>query len=234
MSSPFQKQFTAKTPFSVEGNPTEEKLGRETGSTKVTGDVFEGKTTTTTYNQPVVKTDAGDKAYAALSANDKKAQDKKYLSNRTRQKSIKTTGLKPLTTPGLTAELPSSKKIKNRVDPIEKVKYTIAHGKTYGNTGSHASTGYTDAEGAGSMIKSSKTRGSTVIQGVRKSGELTNIFSQQNKSMEGKGISEGMTTVKEDIVAKKNRTFYADKRKKTQAEIKRKREVKKQKLVQKK
>ena len=46
MSSPFQKQFSAKTPFKIEENPTEEKLGRETGSTKTTGDVYKGKETT--------------------------------------------------------------------------------------------------------------------------------------------------------------------------------------------
>ena len=176
MSSPFQKQFTAKTPFTIKGDPTEEKLGRETGSTKTTGDIYKGKETTTTYNQPVETTEAGDEAYAALSDEGKKAQDEKFLSNRTRKKSIKTTGLQPL---------------------------------TYGNTGARAKTGYllgsSGAERAGSMIKTAGSRGSTVIQGVRKSGELVDVFSKQNESMGGRGLSKGLTTAAEDVAAKKKK-----------------------------
>ena len=209
MSSPFQKQFTAKTPFTIEENPTKEKLGRETGSTKTTGDIYKGKETTTTYNQPVETTKAGDEAYAALSDEGKKAQDEKFLSNRTRKKSIKTSGLQPLTTPGITAELPDTGKIKENLDPIEKLKYSTAHGQTYGNTGAHAKTGYllgsSGAERAGSMIKTAGSRGSTVIQGVRKSGELVDVFSKQNESMGGKGLSKGLTTAAEDVAAKKKK-----------------------------
>ena len=209
MSSPFQRQFTAKTPFTIEENPTKEKLGRETGSTKTTGDIYKGKETTTTYNQPVETTKAGDEAYAALSDEGKKAQDEKFLSNRTRKKSIKTSGLQPLTTPGITAELPDTGKIKENLDPIEKLKYSTAHGQTYGNTGAHAKTGYllgsSGAERAGSMIKTAGSRGSTVIQGVRKSGELVDVFSKQNESMGGKGLSKGLTTAAEDIAAKKKK-----------------------------
>ena len=209
MSSPFQRQFTAKTPFTIEENPTKEKLGRETGSTKTTGDIYKGKETTTTYNQPVETTKAGDEAYAALSDEGKKAQDEKFLSNRTRKKSIKTSGLQPLTTPGITAELPDTGKIKENLDPIEKLKYSTAHGQTYGNTGAHAKTGYllgsSGAERAGSMIKTAGSRGSTVVQGVRKSGELVDIFSKQNESMGGKGLSKGLTTAAEDIAAKKKK-----------------------------
>ena len=209
MSSPFQKQFTAKTPFTIEENPTKEKLGRETGSTKTTGDIYKGKKTTTTYNQPVETTEAGDEAYAALSDEGKKAQDEKFLSNRTRKKSIKTSGLQPLTTPGITAELPSTSRIKENLDPIEKLKYSTAHGQTYGNTGAHAKTGYllgsSGAERAGSMIKTAGSRGSTVIQGVRKSGELVDVFSKQNESMGGKGLSKGLTTAAEDVAAKKKK-----------------------------
>ncbi len=209
MSSPFQRQFTAKTPFTIEENPTKEKLGRETGSTKTTGDIYKGKETTTTYNQPVETTKAGDEAYAALSSEGKKAQDEKFLSNRTRKKSIKTSGLQPLTTPGITAELPDTGKIKENLDPIEKLKYSTAHGQTYGNTGAHAKTGYllgsSGAERAGSMIKTAGSRGSTVIQGVRKSGELVDVFSKQNESMGGKGLSKGLTTAAEDVAAKKKK-----------------------------
>ena len=209
MSSPFQKQFTAKTPFTIEENPTKEKLGRETGSTKTTGDIYKGKKTTTTYNQPVETTEAGNKAYAALSDEGKKAQDEKFLSNRTRKKSIKTSGLQPLTTPGITAELPSTSRIKENLDPIEKLKYSTAHGQTYGNTGAHAKTGYllgsSGAERAGSMIKTAGSRGSTVIQGVRKSGELVDVFSKQNESMGGRGLSKGLTTAAEDVAAKKKK-----------------------------
>ena len=209
MSSPFQRQFTAKTPFTIEENPTKEKLGRETGSTKTTGDIYKGKETTTTYNQPVETTKAGDEAYAALSDEGKKAQDEKFLSNRTRKKSIKTSGLQPLTTPGITAELPDTGKIKENLDPIEKLKYSTAHGQTYGNTGAHAKTGYllgsSGAERAGSMIKTAGSRGSTVVQGVRKSGELVDVFSKQNESMGGKGLSKGLTTAAEDIAAKKKK-----------------------------
>jgi len=209
MSSPFQKQFTAKTPFTIEENPTKEKLGRETGSTKTTGDIYKGKETTTTYNQPVETTEAGDEAYAALSDEGKKAQDEKFLSNRTRETSIKTSGLQPLTTPGITAELPSTSRIKESLDPIEKLKYSTAHGQTYGNTGAHAKTGYllgsSGAERAGSMIKTAGSRGSTVIQGVRKSGELVDVFSKQNESMGGRGLSKGLTTAAEDVAAKKKK-----------------------------
>ena len=209
MSSPFQKQFTAKTPFTIEENPTKEKLGRETGSTKTTGDIYKGKKTTTTYNQPVETTEAGDEAYAALSDEGKKAQDEKFLSNRTRETSIKTSGLQPLTTPGITAELPSTSRIKENLDPIEKLKYSTAHGQTYGNTGAHAKTGYllgsSGAERAGSMIKTAGSRGSTVIQGVRKSGELVDVFSKQNESMGGRGLSKGLTTAAEDVAAKKKK-----------------------------
>jgi hypothetical protein len=53
------------------------------------------------------------------------------------------------------------------------------------------------------MIKTAGLRGSTVIQGVRKSGELVDVFSKQNESMGGKGLSKGLTTVAEDIAAKK-------------------------------
>ena len=209
MSSPFQRQFTAKTPFTIEENPTKEKLGRETGSTKTTGDIYKGKETTTTYNQPVETTKAGDEAYAALSDEGKKAQDEKFLSNRTRKKSIKTSGLQPLTTSGITAELPSTSRIKENLDPIEKLKYSTAHGQTYGNTGARAKTGYllgsSGAERAGSMIKTAGSRGSTVIQGVRKSGELVDVFSKQNESMGGKGLSKGLTTAAEDVAAKKKK-----------------------------
>ena len=209
MSSPFQRQFTAKTPFTIEENPTKEKLGRETGSTKTTGDIYKGKETTTTYNQPVETTEAGDEAYAALSDEGKKAQDEKFLSNRTRETSIKTSGLQPLTTPGITAELPSTSRIKENLDPIEKLKYSTAHGQTYGNTGAHAKTGYllgsSGAERAGSMIKTAGSRGSTVIQGVRKSGELVDVFSKQNESMGGRGLSKGLTTAAEDVAAKKKK-----------------------------
>jgi hypothetical protein len=209
MSSPFQRQFTAKTPFTIEENPTKEKLGRETGSTKTTGDIYKGKETTTTYNQPVETTKAGDEAYAALSDEGKKAQDEKFLSNRTRKKSIKTSGLQPLTTSGITAESPSTSRIKENLDPIEKLKYSTAHGQTYGNTGARAKTGYllgsSGAERAGSMIKTAGSRGSTVIQGVRKSGELVDVFSKQNESMGGKGLSKGLTTAAEDVAAKKKK-----------------------------
>ena len=235
MSSPFQKQFTAKTPFTIEENPTKEKLGRETGSTKTTGDIYKGKETTTTYNQPVETTEVGNKAYAALSDEGKKAQDEKFLSNRTRKKSIKTSGLQPLTTPGITAELPDTGKIKENLDPIEKLKYSTAHGQTYGNTGAHAKTGYllgsSGAERAGSMIKTAGSRGSTVIQGVRKSGELFDIFSEQNESMGGKGLSEGLTTAAEDIAAKKNKTYFSNKKIKAQEKILKNRQEKKKNLV---
>ena len=235
MSSPFQKQFTAKTPFTIKGDPTEEKLGRETGSTKTTGDIYKGKETTTTYNQPVETTEAGDEAYAALSDEGKKAQDEKFLSNRTRETSIKTSGLQPLTTPGITAELPSTSRIKENLDPIEKLRYSTAHGQTYGNTGSHANTGYllgsSGAERAGSMIKTAGSRGSTVIQGVRKSGELFDIFSEQNESMGGKGLSEGLTTAAEDIAAKKNKTYFSNKKIKAQEKILKNRQEKKKNLV---
>ena len=52
------------------------------------------------------------------------------------------------------------------------------------------------------MIKTAGSRGSTVVQGVRKSGELVDIFSKQNESMGGKGLSKDLTTVAEDIAAK--------------------------------
>ena len=126
-----------------------------------------------------------------------------------RKKSIKTSGLQPLTTPGITAELPDTGKIKENLDPIEKLKYSTAHGQTYGNTGAHAKTGYllgsSGAERAGSMIKTAGSRGSTVIQGVRKSGELVDVFSKQNESMGGKGLSKGLTTAAEDVAAKKKK-----------------------------
>ena len=237
MSSPFQKQFTEKTPFKVEENPTKEKLGRMTGSTKTTGDVYKGKVRTTTYNQPVETTEAGNKAYAALSAEGKKAQDKKFLSNRTKEISIKTAGLQPFATPGITAELPDTGGIKEKLDPIEKLKYSTAHGQTYGNTGAHAATGYllgsSGADRAASMIKTAGSRGSTVIQGVRKSGELVDIFSKQNEKMDGEGLSKGLTTAAERIEAKKNKTYFSNKKNEAQAEILRKRKAKKQKLVQK-
>ena len=235
MSSPFQKQFSAKTPFKIEENPTEEKLGRETGSTKTTGDVYKGKETTTTYNQPVETTEAGNKAYAALSEEGKKAQDKKFLSNRTRETSIKTTGLQPLATPGITAELPSTSKIKENLDPIEKLRYSTAHGQTYGNTGSHAKTGYllgsSGAARAGSMIKTADSRINTVVQGVRKSGELVDIFSKKNPSRGGRDLSEGLTTAAEDIAAKKNKTYFSNKKNEAKKEILRKRQEKKKNLA---
>ena len=235
MSSPFQKQFTAKTPFTIKGDPTEEKLGRETGSTKTTGDVYKGKETTTTYNQPVETTEAGDKAYAALSDEGKKAQDKKFLSNRTRKTSIKTTGLQPLTTPGITAELPDTGRIKENLDPIEKLKYSTAHGQTYGNTGSHAKTGYllgsSGAARAGSMIKTADSRINTVVQGVRKSGELVDIFSKKNPSRGGRDLSEGLTAVAEDVAAKKNKTYFSNKKNEAKKEILRKRQEKNKNLA---
>jgi len=235
MSSPFQKQFTEKTPFKVEENPTKEKLGRVTGSTETTGDVYKGKVRTTTYNQPVERTEAGDKKYAALSTEGKKAQDKKFLSNRTKTTSIKTTGLVPLPTTGITAELPSASRIKESFDPIEKVKYSIAHGQTYGNTGSHATTGYllgsSGADKAGSMIKTAGSRGSTVIQGVRKSGELVDVFSKQNEKMGGEGLSKGLTTAAERIEAKKNKTYFSNKKNEAKKEILRKRQEKKKNLA---
>ena len=209
MSSPFQIKFTAKTPFKVEVDPItgkEIKVGRETGTTETTGDAFKGKTTTTTYNKPVETTKAGDKAYAALSDEGKKAQDKKFLSNRTRETSIKTTGLQPFKTEGIKPEPLDLGGTLEKLDPIEKIKYTLSHGQTYGNTGSHAKTGYllgsSGAERAGSMIKTAGSRINTDIKGVRKSGAKVDIFSKKNPSRGGRDLSEGLTTVAEDVAAR--------------------------------
>jgi hypothetical protein len=214
--SPLHLGGSGKSPLHIDPTlenplkPGEKKEGRPSFETSTSGDIKKGRTTTIKTTQPVVRTEEGDRAYAAKSQKEKDIQDAKFKRSMTSTMSISSSGIKPITTAGPSSDVKINKaKLKERIDPIEKIKFSTAHGQTGGNTGAHATVGYLHgsqgAKRAGRMIKTAGSRGSTVIQGVRKSGELVDVFSKQNESMGGKGLSKGLTTVAEDIAAKKKK-----------------------------
>ncbi len=230
MSSPFQKKFSAKSPIGEtpltkkspcyqvdptvknELKPGEKKEGRPTFETSTTGDIKKGRTTTFKTTQPVVRTEEGDRAYAAKSQKEKDIQDAKFKRNMTSTRTVSSSGIKPLTTKGPSAEVKINKaKLQERLDPVEKFKYTSEKGTSYGGQSAHGSTGYIfDADQAQAKLNTNRY---VKLEGVRKSGKKFDVL-QKGKS---RGLAPG-TTVKEDL-AKGRKQVAADRSAKAKADI---------------
>ena len=192
----------------------EKKEGRPTVETSRSGDVKEGFTTTMKTTQPVVRTEEGDRAYAAKSQKEKDIQDATFKRNMTSTRKIKSSGLQSLTTKGPSADIDfvHLAKLQRNLDPLEKVKYTKeTGGSQYGNNTSHASTGYINDDKTANNVLGSGTY--VKLEGIRKSGKKFDILE--------KGKSTGMastTTVKEDL-AKGRKQVAADRSAKAKADI---------------
>jgi hypothetical protein len=238
MSSPFQKKFSAKSPIGEtpltkkspcyqidptvknELKPGEKKEGRPTFETSTTGDIKKGRTTTFKTTQPVVRTEEGDKAYAAKSQKERDIQDAKFKRNMTSTRTVSSKGAQKLKTAGPSSDVKINKaKLQERLDPVEKFKYTSEKGTSYGGQSAHGSTGYVfDADQAGDILNTNRY---VKLEGVRKSGKKFDVL-QKGKS---RGLAPG-TTVKEDL-AKGRRQVAADRSAKAKADILAKRAEKK-------
>jgi len=219
--SPLHLGGSAKSPlYQDDLKSGEKKEGRPTVEVSKTGDVFKGHTTTVKTTQPVVRTEEGDRAYAAKSQKERDIQDAKYRRNMTSTRTISSSGIKPLTTKGPSAEVKINKaKLQERLDPVEKFKYTKERGGSqYGQGTSSGSTGYVfDEKG----IKNVLNTGTYVkLEGVRKSGKKFDAY-QRGKST---GLAS-KTTVKEDL-AKGRKQASADRSAKAKADILAKRKQK--------
>ena len=201
-----------QTPGENELRAGEKKEGRPTTEISKSGDVKKGFTTTMKTTQPVVRTEEGDRAYAAKSQEEKDIQDATFKRNMTSTRTIKSSGLQPIPTEGPSASIPDLSRLKERLDPLEKVKYTKERGGSqYGSGTSSGSTGYiNDDKQLGDVLR---TGTYVKLQGVRKSGEKFDIF-QRGKST---GLASE-TTVKEDLV-KGRRQVATDRSAKAKANI---------------
>ena len=163
----------------------------------------------------------GDRAYAAKSQKEKNIQDATFKRNMTSTRSISSSGIQPLTTKGPSAEVKINKaKLEERLDPLEKVKFTKERGGSqYGSGTSSASTGYVNDDKQLSNVL--RTGTFVKLEGVRKSGKKFDI-SQRGKST---GMAS-KTTVKEDL-AKGRKQTAADRSAKAKADILAKRAEKK-------
>ena len=225
--SPIHMGGSGKSPLYVDPTlknklkPGEKKEGRPSFETSTSGDIKKGRTTTIKTTQPVVRTEEGDRAYAAKSQEEKDIQDAKFKRNMTNTRTISSSGIKPLSTKGPSADVKINKaKLQERLDPLEKIKFTKERGGSpYGSGTSSASTGYVNTDkqlgnvlGIGTYVK---------LEGVRRSGKKFDIYQR--------GQSTGMapaTTVKEDL-AKGRKQAAADKSAKIKADILAKRAEKK-------
>jgi len=230
MSSPFQKKFSAKSPIGEtpltkkspcyqtgptvknELKPGEKKEGRPTFETSTTGDIKKGRTTTIKTTQPVVRTEEGDKAYAAKSQKERDIQDAKFKRNMTSTKTFSSSGIKPIKTAGPSADIKINKaKLQERLDPVKKFKYTSEKGTSYGGQSAHGSTGYVfNADQAADILNTNRY---VKLEGVRKSGKKFDVL-QKGKS---RGLAPG-TTVKEDL-AKGRKQVAADESAEVKAKI---------------
>jgi hypothetical protein len=219
--SPFHMGGSKKSPLYQDDLRAGEKIeGRPTTEVSKTGDVFKGLTTTVKTTQPVVRTEEGDRAYAAKSQKEKDIQDAEYKRNMTSTRTVFEHGLQPLTTKGPSSDFKINEaKLKEELDPVQKFKYTKERGGSqYGQGTSSGSTGYVfDEKG----IKNVLNTGTYVkLEGVRKSGEKFDVY-QRGKST---GLASE-TTVKEDL-AKGRKQASADRSAKAKADILAKRKQK--------
>jgi hypothetical protein len=218
--SPFHMGGSGKSPlYQDDLREGEKKEGRPIVEVSKTGDMFRGRTTTVKTTQPVIKTEEGNRAYAAKSQKEKDIQDAKYKRNMTSTRTFSSSGIKqPSMTPSSDIKI-NKAKLKERLDPVEKFKYTKERGGSqYGQGTSSGSTGYVfDEKG----IKNVLNTGTYVkLEGVRKSGEKFDVY-QRGKST---GLAS-KTTVKEDL-AKGRKQASADKSAKAKADILAKRKQK--------
>lgn len=224
--SPFHMGGSGKSPLyidpTLENNlkPGEKKEGRPSFETTTSGDIKKGYTTTIKTTQPVVRTEEGDRAYAAKSQKERDIQDAAYRRSMTNTMTISSSGIQPLTTKGPSADVKINKaKLKEKLDPVQKFKYTKERGGSqYGQGTSSGSTGYVfDEKGIENVLN---TGTYVKLEGVRKSGEKFDVY-QRGKST---GLASE-TTVKEDL-AKGRKQAAADGSAKAIADILAKRKQK--------
>ena len=224
--SPVHMGGSGKSPLYIDPalentlKPGERKEGRPSFETSTSGDIKKGRTTTIKTTQPVVRTEEGDRAYAAKSQKEKDIQDAKFKRNMTSTRSISSSGIKPITTAGPSADIKINKaKLEERLDPVKKFKYTSEKGTSYGGRSAHGSTGYAfTADKVGDILNTNRY---VKLEGVRESGKKFDVL-QKGKS---RGLAPG-TTVKEDL-AKGRRQVAADRSAKAKADILAKRAEKK-------
>lgn len=190
----------------------EKEEGRPTVEVSKTGDVFKGHTTTVKTTQPVVRTEEGDRAYAAKSQKERDIQDAAYRRSMTNTRTISSSGIQPVTTKGPSADIKINKaKLQERLDPVRKFKYTSEKGTSYGGHAASGSTGYVfDADQVQDKLDSNSY---VKIQGVRRSGKTFDVL-QKGKS---RGLAS-KTTVKEDL-ANGRKQAAADRSAKAKADI---------------
>jgi hypothetical protein len=160
-----------KSPSYITGDPTKEKVteivDRPTSTVEKSGDVFKGTTTKITTKTPrrVITT-----------------QDAKFkeLEN-VKTTEIKTTGLTKPKTTGPKAKI-NVGRLKEKVDPIERVEVIQQTGGPQGYMGYGRQTiRRVDGGGldvAAQAIRQAPRKETTVVRGIRKSGETKDIFSK--------------------------------------------------------
>ena len=218
---PFHMGGSGKSPlYQNDLRAGEKEEGRPTVEVSKTGDVFKGHTTTVKTTQPVVRTEEGDRAYAAKSQKERDIQDAAYKRSMTNTRTISSSGIQPVTTKGPSADIKINKaKLQERLDPVKKFKYTSEKGTSYGGHAARGSTGYVfDADQVQDKLDSNSY---VKIQGVRRSGKTFDVL-QKGKS---RGLASE-TTVKEDL-AKGRKQAAADRSAKAKADILAKRAEKK-------
>ena len=224
--SPLHLGGSGKSPLYVDTTlenklkPGERKEGRPTVEVSEARNTLGGRTTTVKTTQPVVRTEEGDRAYAAKSQKERDIQDAAYKRNMTNTRTISSSGIQPVTTKGPSADVKINKaKLKEKLDPVQKFKYTKERGGSqYGQGTSSGSTGYVfDEKGIENVLN---TGTYVKLEGVRKSGEKFDVY-QRGKST---GLAS-KTTVKEDLAKGRNQAA-ADKSAKAKADILAKRKQK--------
>lgn len=177
-----------KNPLYITGDPIKEKVteivDRPTSTVEKSGDVFKGTTTKITTKTPkrVITTPEGDEAYAKLSPEGKKAQDAKFKElEDVKTTEIKTTGLTKPKTTGPKAKI-NVGRLKEKVDPIERVEVIQQTGGPQGYMGYGRQTiRRVDGGGldvAAQAIRQAPRKETTVVRGIRRSGETKDIFSK--------------------------------------------------------
>jgi len=217
--SPFHMGGSGKSPlYQDDLRAGEKKEGRPTVEVSKTGDMFKGRTTTVKTTQPVIKTEEGNRAYAAKSQKERDIQDAKYKRNMTSTRTFSSSGIKqPSMTPSSDIKI-NKAKLQERLDPVKKFKYTSEKGTSYGGQSAVGSTGYVfDADQIEGKLKSNRY---VKIEGVRESGKTFDVL-QKGKS---RGLASE-TTVKQDL-AKGRKQVSADRSAKAKADILAKRKQK--------
>ena len=225
--SPLHLGGSGKSPLYVDTTlenklkPGERKEGRPTVEVSEARNTLGGRTTTVKTTQPVVRTEEGDRAYAAKSQKERDIQDAKYKRNMTSTRTFSSVGIKqPSMTPSSDLKI-NEAKLQERLDPVKKFKYTSEKGTSYGGQSAHGSTGYVfDADQAGDILDTNRY---VKLEGIRESGKTFDVL-QKGKS---RGLASE-TTVKEDL-AKGRKQAAADISAKAKADILAKRAERKKK-----